>query len=98
MTARNIQTGVEQLAESLARNTSEDATRQWRDLRNKVDSILLSTTTYKTDEVRQLCRELDNMSLEQRQEAIGQKWGPAYLQRVEPLLQQLEALEKKINS
>jgi len=98
MTARDIQTGVERLAESLARSTTEDQTRQWRDLRNKVDSILLSTTTYKTDEVREACRELDTMSLEERRQLISQKWGPAYLQRVDPLLQQLESLEKKMHS
>ena len=96
MGSRNIQTGVEHLAESLARSASEDVTRQWRDLRNKIDSILLSTTTYKTDEIRKSCQKLDELLATERKQYITSKWGPAYFQKVEPLLLQLEILERKI--
>jgi len=96
--ARNIQNGVEQLAESMARNVSDDQARQWRDLRNKVDSILLSTTTLKTDEVRRNCQELDGMMPDERIKHINQRWGPAFLNKVTPLLQQLQILEDKMDA
>lgn len=94
--ARNIQNGVEQLAESMSRNVSDDQARQWRDLRSKMDSILLSTTTLKSDEVRRNCQAIDNMLPEERVTYINQRWGPAFLHKVEPLLQQLQVLEERM--
>jgi hypothetical protein len=94
--ARNIQNGVEQLAESMSRTMADDQARQWREIRGKIDSILLSTTTLKTDEVRRNCQELDSMSSADRSTYISQRWGPAFLNKVEPLLQQLAVIEDKM--
>ena len=96
MNSRNIQNGVEKLSESMQRRATESLTAQWRDLRNKIDSILLSTTTFKTDEVRKACHEIDDMPAQNRSLYITQKWGPVCCQKVEPLLLQLQFLEDKM--
>jgi len=96
MNIRNMQNGVEKIADSLSRNTNESLSTQWRDLRNKIDSILLSTTTFKTDEVRKACREIDDMPAEKRASFITTKWGPVCCHKVEPMLIQLQLLENKM--
>lgn len=93
---RNMQNGVEKIADSLTKNTTESLSSQWRDMRNKIDSILLSTTTFKTDEVRKACREIDDMPAEKRSAYIAAKWGLICCQKVEPMLLQLQLLENKM--
>lgn len=97
MKSRNMQNGVEKVAELLARNTDEASARQWRDLRNKIDSILLSTTAFKTDDVRTACHKIDDMPAEQRADYIKEKWGPICYSKIEPLLLQLQFLENRMS-
>jgi hypothetical protein len=94
--SRDVQSGVEKLATVLADRQEEQSTSGWRDLRNKLDSLLLSTHTLKTDEARKRCQALDGMTMEERANHIKLYWGTVCLDRVMPLLQQLEAVEKAI--
>jgi len=96
MSIRNMQNGVEKVIDTISRNTTESLTTQWRDIRNKIDSILLSTTTFKTDETRKSCREIDDMAADKRSAYITAKWGPICCSKVEPLLIQLQLLESKM--
>ena len=92
-----MQNGVEKVTEALCSNTLESQASQWRGLRNKIDSILLSTTTLKTDEVRAACREIDGMPADQRRAYIATKWGTACCHKVDPMLIQLQLLESHMN-
>jgi hypothetical protein len=92
----DIETGVEKAATALERRQRAEMSHQWRELRNKLDTLLLSTNVMKTNEIRQECLKLDTMDTEQRRVHIKQRWGPVYLERAEPMLIQLEALEKHI--
>jgi len=96
MTTKSIQTGVDKITEALNKSTSESLTSQWRNIRNKIDSLLLSTTVLKTDEVRKACQEIDSMPADKRGAYISQKWGANCYQKVEPLLLQLRFLEDKM--
>lgn len=91
--AKNIQDGVEQIKTHLQENQDDQRLRAWRDLRNKVDSLLLSTNVFKSDEAKRQCLELDTMNGDERKEHISKFWGPAYLLKTEPLLHQLTVLE-----
>lgn len=84
------------MSDSSARSSVDMSAQQWRDLRNKIDSILLSGTSLKADEVRKACRQLDDMPADQRSEFIVQKWGPICYDKVEPLLLQLHFLEQQM--
>jgi hypothetical protein len=92
--AKFIQTGIDRTVEALSNQQREGKAAQWRELRNKMDSLLLSTNIFKTDDIRRVCLALDTMSPTDRVEYIKQKWGPLYLERVQPILQQLQALEE----
>lgn len=101
--ANEIANGVEQLASgerNLAQSEHQRKVQlmfdQWQDLRGKIDSLLLSTNVMKSNEIRGLCQQLDGMSHDQRMAHISQHWGAMYLQRVEPLLFQLQTLEGNI--
>lgn len=74
----------------------EQLSLQWRDFRNKIDSILLTTNTLKSTEIRQKCLALDSMSQAERERHITEHWGPLYLNKVSPLLAQILTLEEKI--
>jgi hypothetical protein len=93
---KSIQTGIEKLIQHNNKRQTEQSDLQWRDLRNKMDSLLLRTNVLKTDEARKACLALDTMPPEERVEYIRSKWGPQYVQKVEPLLYQLAILEKHI--
>lgn len=91
--SKQIATGVEALAASFNREISD----QWRSMRNRLDSLLLTTKILKTDEVQAACAKLDAMSLEERYDYIAKIWGPMYAEKAGPLLQQLQVLENAAN-
>ncbi len=91
--AKNISSGIERLLKKDSAQEDQHA-KQWQQLRNRLDSILLSTNVLKSDEVRQRCLKLDDMNFEQRRAYIQDNWGELYLEKTMPLLQQLETLEQ----
>lgn len=96
--AKNISTGVDKIIDQMNKKQNELHQLQWRDIRNKIDSILLSTNILKTDEARKACINIDNMSHEQRQQFISERWGPAYLNKISHLLHQLAILENHLSN
>jgi hypothetical protein len=95
--SRNIDDGVNKIAEILRDSHFDEQTlHSWRDLRNKIDSQLLSTNVITTNEAKRKCMRLDTLNDEKRKELIANEWGPLYLQKVEPLLHQLSVLEKQM--
>lgn len=94
--AKDIQTGIDKTLEVLNRRQIDELNASWRDLRNKLDSMLLATNVLKSNEAMQACRTLDTMSPEERTQHILTNWGPQYLERATPILVQLEMLEKRI--
>lgn len=100
MASKAINSGVEKIANNntlASLNAIEMAQKSWRDLRNKLDSILLSTNVVKGDEARKRCLALDTMVLDERISHIKTNWGSSYAERTLPLIHQLEVLEKQIN-
>lgn len=98
MAARDIATGIEHLAAQKRANEKQNAqlSKQWKDIRNRIDAILMSNNAMKTTEMRMNCFALDQMTSEDRGNHISEHWGPLYLQRVTPLLQQLATLEQQL--
>ncbi len=96
--AKGISTGIEKLLhqQKTVEKQSVQLSKQWKELRNRIDSVLLSTNVLKTTEVRAKCLALDQMTNEQRAVYITENWGPMCLQRVEPLLQQLATIEQAL--
>lgn len=92
----SIKAGVEKIAAVLTRKQEEQQSQQWRCLRNKLDSLLLSTRALKTDDARKLCQQLDMMSSQDRSEHIYKYWGPTTLNKVSAILQQLDSIESNI--
>lgn len=88
---------VEKTIELLKVQSIKDTNNSWRALRSKVDSLLLSGNTLKTNDSMRLCHMLDNMDYNNRKQHIISNWGPQYASRCEPLLKQLESLESKMN-
>jgi len=60
-------------------------------IKNKMDSILLSARHGNSDEIRKLCRSMDDMDIEERRTTIRSYWGEPALQKVEPLLIQFDS-------
>lgn len=97
MTAKNINLGIEKLVKKSSSSANLDQhERAWKDLRNKLDSVLLSTNVIKGDAARTLCQALDSMSLADRLAHIEANWGKLYGQKSLPLLQQLDSVESMI--
>lgn len=94
--AKEIATGIDNIVQHMNEKQDEQSQMQWRDLRNKIDSLLLSTNVIKSDETRKKCLELDTMASDDRETFIKQTWGPNYLERVRPLLHQLKVLENRL--
>jgi hypothetical protein len=94
--AKNISTGIDKTVEALNKRQEDELNKAWRMLRNKLDSLLLSTNVLKTNDSMRACRELDGMTPEERALTIQQKWGPQYYQKAHPMLVQLELIEKNI--
>lgn len=93
--AGDIHDGVQQIEALLAEKHEEGLAATWRDLRNKLDSMLLSTNILKTNECKRACAVLDSMTTEERSEHISQTWGPLYLEKAQPILIQLESVERQ---
>lgn len=91
----SIGNGVERVIEALKSQQSKEITESWRALRNRLDSMLISTNVLKTNETLSACRAMDNMSTAEREQHILKNWGPAYLERAKPILIQLQILENK---
>ena len=75
----------------------EQMSKSWKDLRNRLDIILMTNNVMKTNELRQKCLAMDGMSITERRAHILEHWGPLYLEKAQPLLQQLEILEQNID-
>lgn len=89
---------IEKTMEILKSQSMRDSNSSWRSLRNKIDSLLLSGNTLKSNEAMKLCHMLDSMDHESRKKHVLAYWGPQYAARCEPLLQQLESLESKMTN
>lgn len=98
MAAKGISTGIEHLLrqQKATVKASEQISKQWKEIRNRIDSILLSNNVLKSTEVRKKCLDLDGMGHEARMQHINEQWGPLYLQRVQPMLDQLHSLEQQL--
>lgn len=96
---KNISTGIDQLVGERSTPTEkqlEQHEKAWRDLRNKLDSMLIGTNVIKGDAVRKQCQDLDSLDQESRYNHIVAHWGKQYAERARPLLHQLESLEREI--
>lgn len=92
--SKNIANGVEQLIKLEKANRQETLSTGWKELRNKLDIMLLSNNVMKTNETTIACKALDNMSHEERIKYITSTWGPLYAEKATPILLQLQHLEK----
>lgn len=86
-------------------NKTSDAEKQiqlyektWRELRSKLDSLLIATNVLKGDVIRKMCQTLDSLDYDGRIKHIRDNWGSLYADRAMPLLNQLQTLEKQIGS
>lgn len=100
--AKGISSGVEraahaQAASAAAGKPEEQMSKQWKELRNRLDTLLMANNVMKGNELRQQCLAMDSMTTDERKTHILTHWGPLYLTRVEPILQQLETLERIIS-
>lgn len=80
-----------------AQRQSELLSQQWRDLRNKLDSLLRANNIMTSNEARQACAALDGMTITERRAHIEKFWGPLYVDKAAPVLHQLELLETMIS-
>lgn len=98
MAAKGISTGIERLVSQKkeAEKASVQISKQWKEVRNRIDTVLMSNNVMKSTELRQRCLLLDHLHTEGRVEHIKENWGPLYLERVQPLLQQLANLEDQL--
>lgn len=94
--AKNIANGIEQLMKVDKINKTATLSAGWKELRNKLDILLLSNNIMKTNETTMACKALDTMSHEDRIEYIKRVWGPLYAEKTMPLLLQLLHLEKQL--
>jgi len=96
--SKDIHTGIDKTLEALDKRRTDELNASWRDLRNKLDSMLLATNVLKSNDAMQACRVLDVMTTEEREHHILGNWGPQYLEKARPILIQLEVLEKRIKA
>lgn len=95
-----INAGIEQLVgEKLSPSQVQlnQHEKAWRDLRNKLDSMLIGTNVIKGDNIRKRCQQLDSLDLQGRYNHINSNWGRQYAERAMHTLQQLEAVEREIS-
>lgn len=65
--AKGISTGLEHLIQKQASvKASDQLSKQWKELRNRIDVILMSNQTTKDTEARLRCHALDQMSTRSR--------------------------------
>jgi hypothetical protein len=96
----SIKRGIDQIVgekQTGMQKQYEDMQANWRDIRNKLDGMLMRTNVLKGDEIRRKCQMLDGQSLEERQAHISANWGQQYATKVEPLLIQLRSIEKELS-
>lgn len=91
----NLDRQVQSKLAQLQQQNNQQA-KSWQDIRNKLDVLLTSNNILKGTELRQRCLALDGMTIEERRTHITTNWGPLYTQKAEPLLLQLESLERVI--
>lgn len=94
-----MMSGVDQIAKSNTLGSLSQIAmheKAWRDIRNKLDSLLIGTNVLKGDVARKHCQALDSMTQEDRNIHILTNWGPIYAERSKPLLHQLDILEREI--
>ena len=99
MTLKGINSGVEKLAGERITSIEKQLNQHekaWRDLRNKLDSLLIGTNVIKGDVVRKQCQDLNLMNTENRYNHIISQWGIQYAEKARPLLHQLEILEREM--
>lgn len=75
---------------------TEQLSKQWKELRNRLDSLLMVNNFMRGNDLRQQCIVMDAMTTAERNAHIKKHWGPLYLERVQPIIQQLENLERII--
>lgn len=92
--ARQIATGIEQITQVLSKDQSDSLSDGWKDLRNKLNILLMSNNTMKTNETTAACQALDQLSHQARIEYIQANWGPLYAERCMPILLQLQNIER----
>ena len=87
----NMKEALTQLAQS---NFNIDLLgRQWHDIRNKIDCILLPAHK-DVDKTKMICQTMYQLPTEERSQYIVLNFGQRYHDKVEPLLRQLEIVEK----
>ena len=95
MSSKSIGNGISQIENSLKRRDASEADRSWRDIRKKIDCILISTNLHKGDKLKSLCMALDGLNMEDRLAHVETNWGPNYKDKVFSLIQQLESIESQ---
>ena len=67
--------------------------RQWHDIRNKIDCVLLAGNK-DIDKTKTLCQNMYKLPTDERNHYVIIHFGQRYHDKVEPLLRQLEIVEK----
>lgn len=83
-----MRTEKDREAETLAAN--------WKALRNRLYSTLMSNNILKSNETLIACQSIDGMTHEARIEYITNTWGPLYAEKCLPLLQQMQSVEQSM--
>lgn len=94
--SKDIKNGIDKLVSNSSQ--IDNYNRAWRDIRNKLDSILMNTNVLKGDAIRLLCHRLDGLEKEDRYLLIKENWGIMQAEKARPILEQLEKLEKVIKA
>ncbi len=71
--------------------------RQWRELRKKIDGVLISGNINSADENLRKCAMIDRLNPIDREKHITDNWGINYYNRVSQLLSQLAKIESVMN-
>lgn len=99
--AKGFSSGVEQIVgQKLSDHEKQQQlyTKTWRELRARLDSMLIGTNVLKGDVVRKQCQAIDSLDKDGRIQHITNIWGRLYADRAMPLILQLETVEKQIDS
>ncbi len=93
-----ISTGIEHLItqQKTAAKMSEQLGKRWKEIRTKINQMLLSGPGVKSDEHRQYALALDTMPHADRADHIKKYWGAVCYDKVVPLLQQLATVESQL--
>lgn len=96
--SRSIANGVDKLLKSEKDNRTETLSAGWKELRNKLDIMLLSNNVMKTNETTKACKAIDQMTHDERINYIAGTWGPLYAEKSMPILLQLQHIEKLMST